>query len=604
MWVGFAVPVGGIDVNSHELVFDMKLEGMSTEISAYSARVHTGDLGADYEFGAEARYKQSDVATELGDGWYRWTIKISGDLAVDKAADWIILSIDNCVDTTKEAVGYIDNVSVNEVHYYTVTVDGEEQEVREDTEFTLEDPKKDGYKFLGWVDAEGNAVTLPITVKADVAINSTWELAPIELSIGANNVVLPKIEDEYVSDAIFTGSAGKYTIVTTGIKAINKETQEVVTEFELTEDGSFTFVLVEGDDWETEGTVKILKEYVPEIPATARKVLNSALKESAVSTAEDVAAPKGFTSAMKFTSTWSAEYIHMGTMGDKTALTNYTDIFFALKLVNGGYIDVGGDHYTSDAWLYMHYVQTAATTWTLYAKAEDSSFEKTIVGIDTTANGANYPLDAMSTLMYKGSADVCITPHKANADASADFYTTEVVGVTKPFQHDVPEAATVATASIFAAEKGVVADAAVPAGFTSVSKYASAWAEGGALHLGTEINKTDLSEYSDIYFAMRVENATLTVYDGVVYEGSGWVYIHYTQTAEATWTANIKSDDGTLNLTKVGIDATAGSATYPLNAISTLLYKGSSAVNFFVKNTAGSNAGILYSTEVRGVKKA
>ncbi|MBO5027205.1 MAG: hypothetical protein J6C79_01625, partial [Clostridia bacterium] len=476
--------------------------------------------------------------------------------------------------------------------------------VREDTEFTLEDPKKDGYKFLGWVDAEGNAVTLPITVKADVAINSTWELAPIELSIGANNVVLPKIEDEYVSDAIFTGSAGKYTIVTTGIKAINKETQEVVTEFELTEDGSFTFVLVEGDDWETEGTVKILKEYVPEIPATARKVLNSALKESAVSTAEDVAAPKGFTSAMKFTSTWSAEYIHMGTMGDKTALTNYTDIFFALKLVNGGYIDVGGDHYTSDAWLYMHYVQTAATTWTLYAKAEDSSFEKTIVGIDTTANGANYPLDAMSTLMYKGSADVCITPHKANADASADFYTTEVVGVTKPFQHDVPEAATVATASIFAAEKGVVADAAVPAGFTSVSKYASAWAEGGALHLGTEINKTDLSEYSDIYFAMRVENATLTVYDGVVYEGSGWVYIHYTQTAEATWTANIKSDDGTLNLTKVGIDATAGSATYPLNAISTLLYKGSSAVNFFVKNTAGSNAGILYSTEVRGVKKA
>ena len=108
-----------------------------------------------------------------------------------------------------------------------------------------------------------------------------------------------------------------------------------------------------------------------------------------------------------------------------------------------------------------------------------------------------------------------------------------------------------------------------------------------------------------IYFAIKVENATITVYDGVRYEGTGWVHVHLINKGNDIWDAVIVSEDGMINLTKTGIDGTVnpGNAyNYPASALSTVLYKGASDVNFFFYNYADSTNGVAYTTEVRGVE--
>lgn len=61
-------------------------------------------------------------------------------------------------------------------------------------------------------------------------------------------------------------------------------------------------------------------------------------------------------------------------------------------------------------------------------RSADYAVSVTMDTIDATANGDNYPLNAISTLMYKGAANVCITPY-ATAEGFV-YEVTEVLAVT------------------------------------------------------------------------------------------------------------------------------------------------------------------------------
>ena len=148
--------------------------------------------------------------------------------------------------------------------------------------------------------------------------------------------------------------------------------------------------------------------------------------------------------------------------------------------------------------------------------------------MSATANGGTYPIDALSTLLYKGNSDVNFLI-KDNGAGEGKIYSTEVKGVSskEAFDAGVPANSTQATGAIFREEAYVATEGiAAPVGFTTVNKYTGEWSAGGAIHLGNNGNKTNLSAYSDVYFAIKVENATITVYDGVKYEGTGWVHVH------------------------------------------------------------------------------
>ena len=52
-------------------------------------------------------------------------------------------------------------------------------------------PKKEGYTFTGWVDAEGNAAEIPATMPAeDVDLKATWEINKYDITIEADGGIL------------------------------------------------------------------------------------------------------------------------------------------------------------------------------------------------------------------------------------------------------------------------------------------------------------------------------------------------------------------------------------------------------------------------------
>jgi hypothetical protein len=124
MWVGYVIPVGGIDFGSYELIFDAKFDNMNSNILAYAMADYNGEQDAAYQTGAHATFKNSE-AEDLGDGWYRYTLTL--DCSNLSATDYVVLSLDNRqagYDKTKESTVYIDNMYLNEIITYTVTVEG------------------------------------------------------------------------------------------------------------------------------------------------------------------------------------------------------------------------------------------------------------------------------------------------------------------------------------------------------------------------------------------------------------------------------------------------------------------------------------------------
>lgn len=58
-------------------------------------------------------------------------------------------------------------------------------------------PTKEGYTFAGWVDADGNKVTFPLTVKDNTALKATWTVNTYTITFVDGDTVLKTVKAEY-----------------------------------------------------------------------------------------------------------------------------------------------------------------------------------------------------------------------------------------------------------------------------------------------------------------------------------------------------------------------------------------------------------------------
>ncbi|MBO5026941.1 MAG: DUF4838 domain-containing protein [Clostridia bacterium] len=336
----------------------------------------------------------------------------------------------------------------------------------------------------------------------------------------------------------------------------------------------------------------------PEVEEDTKIAIVSSPLLSVTGTTEE-AVPTGFTMVSKsasFTGT-----LHTGTYGNKQVVAAYTDIYFAIKVTGDGTLRINGTSGFNGEWIYFHYKHNDGTSWQLSATKEDGTVVRA-VALNAPNKGGNYPENAISTLIYNAGCDVDVY----SASGNCAVYSTEVLGEGCTFESGIADnTMKVVTAPYRSDRVASTTEVSVPKGYSTVNKYTGSWNSDTYVHSGMMGDKTNLSDCTDLYFAMRVENGTIVIGNETYDEKGflhGWVYFHYYRESldTNTWSLYAKSYDGTFEKTITGIDATAGSETYPLNAISTLMYKGSSNVCVSAHKAAGATANV-YVTEVLGV---
>ena len=602
MWVGFAIPVGGMDLTNYELVFDMKTENMNTSLIAYAASDYEGDLDAAYATDGHTTFKQEDMEA-LEDGWYRWTISVACN-SVGTEADYIILSLDNTasgVDKAQDSIAYIDNMSLVEVVKYSVTVDGEAQEVREGESLTLETPSKEGYDFLGWFDAEGNEVTSPVTVTKDMVITSDWKKQPIQAKLNETVDVLLTTTGDYEL-ATFTANAGTYDVVMTGgIVAYTLADMEAenwdnpLTQIVLEEDGEYQFAIAYGEELEDRGTITIICDYTAGLEK--EKLDNHTFGGSNYSwdleqrpfvdlngtVDTEITAPEGYETVTRFdwykesTTGWkiNSNPLYRIIYNQKN-ISTYDVVRFAFNFTTNdpnAYIELGDRSrgYVGQ-WLTVELVK-AESAWMMTVFAEDGSVLYHTDAVTMVAiSNETYPTIA-NTVFTSGWINGGTTRSQAITISSltdkqydACVYSTEVYaykGEAEPYDPQISEKAVMVRTSIWRQDSngnGYALSASTtelaPTGFTIVKEYK--WNLNTTISNGVPWGSTNkdmpltcldeavVSEYLDVYFAMKNVGGTgFYVQGGTNYTGTDWLYYHYhRESKNDTWSLTLRSPDG------------------------------------------------------------
>lgn len=125
-----------------------------------------------------------------------------------------------------------------------------------------------------------------------------------------------------------------------------------------------------------------------------------------------------------------------------------------------------------------------------------------------------------------------------------------------------------------------------------------------AVNTGIFNNTTDLSDYSDIYFAIKAVNGTMKTVgleEEAWYNGGDWLYVHYQQTEDGLWSlVSLISLDGYLKTdVQIGIDAGA-LADFP--TLRGLLCETTTSGLYPIRESADTET-VIYMTDVLGVKK-
>ena len=653
MWVGYAIPVNALDLNNVRISLRYKADNMSSTFVAYGAKVAAE--GAEYAYITGDHYTVSaEDQVALEDGWYQCTFIITGETEGTTAADYIVLSLDNTAkDLNKKAAStaYIADVQLKAVSYCTITVDGVAKKVVVGDEVALEEPTKSGYKFLGWKDADGNDVESGFTATGDVTLVSQWEKLPIALKLGTNGVDISESisNNEFYVKYSFTAAAGTYSVsVTGGIKAfelVNGEvTETALTQFIFTEETTAVFVITHGDNLEMQGNVKIEYVYNPEISENATKVSNAAFRTDSnfkgilanTDNLGDVSVPNGFTTISRFDSTaedtattnpWTSGSLNANAI-DKTELSAYEEVWFAITLQNAYFNITGLGSHTPNGWVYFHLTKVGAELWKI---------EISINGETTTQNNqsgtkidSNTPTNAISTIFTGGgfsAADGGYVLIYHGGEGTASLWSTEIVGVKSEYNPNIPTTAETAATSVIGNWSGFdytdpVEDTngvAAPKGFSTITRYDSKSNWTSSVLDANCYDKTDLSAYSEVWFAIKMVNGIMQV--GVngagekttkttTLEDAKWIYFHLTQTATNVWTIEI-SIDGVAYKTLTNQDGTERSSNttkLPTNGLSTILYgDGNKEADkgwvLFTREADGATVN-FYCTEVLGVKSA
>ena len=184
------------------------------------------------------------------------------------------------------------------------------------------------------------------------------------------------------------------------------------------------------------------------------------------------------------------------------------------------------------------------------------------------------------------------------------------MGEPVAFAHGIPAEATTILPSIWRDDNYALngyTSMAVPAGFTNVKQYdwlgnkANAGSPWGASDTNMStycINATDISGYSDVYFAIRIVGGK-DIYirglgDNATYAGGDWLYVHYQQTSAGVWTLSVASVDG-YTYVKTGVTG---------NDLKTLMSWTATNNSLFPRRNADDVAPMVYFTDVRGISAA
>ena len=117
-------------------------------------------------------------------------------------------------------------------------------------------------------------------------------------------------------------------------------------------------------------------------------------------------------------------------------------------------------------------------------------------------------------------------------------------------------------------------------------------------------NKTDLSGYSDIWVALKLENAEF-IYQTNGMRTNEWIEFHFTQTSANIWAVDVTIGENHYK-TVLDFDASGKNAS----SIFKLLYRNGWADGFLIYNSRDTSIEVneenptsIYITEIRGIKK-
>ena len=282
----------------------------------------------------------------------------------------------------------------------------------------------------------------------------------------------------------------------------------------------------------------------------------------------DMEAPSGFTKVTEYSwvrtynssnGKYSGDFPKTGHLNNTTTISNYSDLYFAMKVENGkGFYIQGGATCTTDDWLYVHLYQTEDGVW---AKDYISADGYTCFGVQKGLTGTN-----LAALMnwVSGVNTGSYPLADATQDTTATAYFTEVRGILKDGGEEapeeettiIPENATVIRGSVWRDDKYALSSSTTvtaPAGYKNVVEFnwadnPSNWTENTINLPTTCISTNDLSGYSDVYFAIKSVGEGATGYytrnGWVTAAGEDWLYVHYSRAGDGTWTMSLRSEDG------------------------------------------------------------
>ena len=301
-----------------------------------------------------------------------------------------------------------------------------------------------------------------------------------------------------------------------------------------------------------------------DVAATAVKAFDYAFNPSAphlVSNADlgGVTAPAGFTSVTRRDagSNWTGSALHANNFAI-TSLSMYSEVWFAIKIANARLVFVNmADDYAKDSWVYFHLTRLADSEWKIEVSIDGKVYATIENQSGAQLNASQQPSNSLATMLYDGGY--------GSADGNAILiyfvrsapilYSTEVLGVLSP---NINGHATKVRESIWRANNYALSgstDMAVPAGFTNVKEYkwnlnttisnGVPWGSSAKDMQLTCLDEALVAGYSEIYFAMKMVGGTgFYVNGGSKYEGTNWLYYHYTKQADGTWSLSLHSPDG------------------------------------------------------------
>ena len=336
------------------------------------------------------------------------------------------------------------------------------------------------------------------------------------------------------------------------------------------------------------------------------------------------AAPQGFTKVSEYswkTTTKSNGQLNqdfplIGHFNDSTDISKYSDLYFAMKVENGSEIYIQGNTaYTGGDWLYVHMYQAANGTWSKDYYSVDGY---TCYGKHTGLTGTTLP----SMMTWVSGVNTGSFPKSTtDIDVTTTAYFTEVIGVKKPFDPQIPDTAEKVRDSIWRSNNyalSATTTEAVPAGFSVVKEFN--WLHnttmvddktgtGNTIPYASNLNDLPLtcfdeavvSSYTDVYFAIKmVGGAGIYVGSASKYTGGNWLYAHYAKQGDGTWTLSVRSADGyeKINVQRgiVGDNLQTIMGWKNLDSVSSGMRQG-----LYPTKAADSTEAIVYMTDMRAV---